>query len=53
MHVVDLYMLSSLIMPVGKIFLVSLITVKYILEGFYLVVEVGICEAVNILDIIA
>ena len=53
MCVVDLYMLSSLIMPVGKIFLVSSITVKYILEGFDLVVEVGICKTVDVLNIIA
>ena len=52
MCVVDLYMLGSLIVPIGEIFLILSITVKYILEGFNFVVEVGICETVDILNVI-
>ena len=52
MCVVDLYMLGSLIVPIGEIFLIPSITVKYILEGFNFVVKVGICETVDILNVI-
>ena len=40
-------------MPIGEIFFMPLIAVKYILEGFDLVVEVGICKTVDVLNIIA
>ena len=45
-------MLGSLIVPIGEIFLIPSITVKYILEGFNFVVKVGICETVDILNVI-
>ena len=40
-------------MPLGKVLLVSPITVKYVFKGFNLIVKVHICETVDISDIVA
>ena len=39
-------------MPLGKVLLVSLITVEYVLESFNLIVKVGVYETVDISDVI-
>lgn len=53
MHVVSLYMISSLTIPLSKILLVLLGTIEYVFKGFDLIVKVWVYKTVNILDVVS